>query len=108
MNVHSPAPMSDDLAHDRVNRRQLQGLAEQVDVRRIIAILRRRMRLFGGVALVIFAIALFITLRATPEYTATANVMLDPRQQNVTNVDQVLSGLPPESPVVDTEVEVLR
>ena len=89
-------------------RRSGGGLADQFDLRRLFNIFRRRVRLFGAVAALVFLAAIFITFTATPMYTATANVMLDTRQEQVVNVEAVLSGLPADSSVVDTEVEILK
>ena len=78
------------------------------DLNVLIATFRRRLRLFAAVALVVFVAVLLFTLQQTPRYTATAQVMLDTRTEQVTDMSAVLSGLPADSPVVDTEVEVLR
>lgn len=111
MNVHNPPaadPMTDDDGGLGAQRRMGGGLAEQFDLRRLANMFRRRMRLFGAVALVVFVAVVLVTLTATPMYTATANVMLDTRQEQVVNVEAVLSGLPADSSVVDTEVEILK
>jgi exopolysaccharide transport family protein len=80
-----------------------------LDLNVLIATFRRRLRLFAAVALVVFVAVLLYTLQATPRYTAAAQVMLDARTEQVTDMSAVLSGLPADSsPVVDTEVEVLR
>ena len=84
------------------------GLADQLDLRRLFNIFRRRVRLFGAVAALVFLAAIFVTFTATPMYTATANVMLDTRQEQVVNIEAVLSGLSADSSVVDTEVEILK
>ena len=89
-------------------RRAPGGLADQFDLRRLFNIFRRRVRLFGAIAALVFLAAIFVTFTATPMYTATANVMLDTRQEQVVNVEAVLSGLPADSSVVDTEVEILK
>jgi len=89
-------------------RRQGGGLADQFDLRRLANMFRRRSRLFAAIAAVIFVAVVLVTMTATPMYTATANVMLDTRQEQVVNVEAVLSGLPADSSVVDTEVEILR
>lgn len=103
MNVHTSLPQ----VEERDGFSPPTALA-QLDLRRLYAAFRRRLRLFGAVALVIFLAAVMITLSATPKYTATANVMLDTRQEKVSNVEEVLSGLPADSSAVDTEVEVLK
>jgi polysaccharide biosynthesis transport protein len=89
-------------------RRGAGGLADQFDLRRLANMFRRRMRLFGAVAALVFVAVVLVTLTATPMYTATANVMLDTRREQVVNVEAVLSGLPADSSVVDTEVEILK
>lgn len=78
------------------------------DLNVIIATFRRRLRLFAAVALAVFVAVLLYTLQETPRYTAGAQVMLDVRKEQVTDMNAVLSGLPADSSVVDTEVEVLR
>lgn len=85
------------------------GLIGQViDLRRLYMMFVRRMRLFFAVAIAVFLAVVVFTVVATPKYTAVASVMLDPRKEQVTDMTAVLSGLPPDSSVVDTEVEVLR
>jgi len=78
------------------------------DLRRAFSILRRRLRLFAGVALVIMTAVLVMTLLTPPTYLATAEVMLNRRNAKVVNVDDVVSALPPDSAAVDTEVEILK
>jgi len=78
------------------------------DLNLVIATFRRRFRLFAAVAVVVFAAVVLFTLQQTPRYTANAQVMLDVRKEQVTDMSAVLSGLPADSSVVDTEVEVLK
>ncbi|MBU4433790.1 MAG: AAA family ATPase [Alphaproteobacteria bacterium] len=82
--------------------------AMSFDLNIAIATFRRRLRLFAAVALAVFVAVLLYTLQETPRYTATAQVMLDVRKEQVTDMSAVLSGLPADSSVVDTEVEVLK
>src|SRR5438309_2320760 len=78
------------------------------DLRRVWALFMRHVRVFGGVAALIFVGAVILTMQATPLYTATSNVMLDVRKQQVVSTEAVLSGLPADTAVVDSEVEVLK
>ncbi|HEY8618274.1 polysaccharide biosynthesis tyrosine autokinase [Phenylobacterium sp.] len=105
MNIYNPAPSPEPEASFTSPRSLPFG---QLDLRRLYAAFRRRLRLFGAVLLAVLLACVLLTQTATPMYTATANVMLDTRQERVTNVEEVLSGLPADSSVVDTEVEVLR
>jgi capsular exopolysaccharide synthesis family protein len=61
-----------------------------------------------AVAFVVFLAMVIYTFHATPNYTAVAEVMLDQRRQAVTDVKEVMSDLPPETGVVETEVEILK
>jgi len=84
------------------------GEVVTVDLRRLMSVLRRRIRLFAAAALVVMATVAAVTFLTPPQYQATAEVMLNRRNAKVTNVDGVLSALPTDSPAVDTEVEILR
>jgi exopolysaccharide transport family protein len=91
-----PASLADD------------GVHWGADLAQLIATFRRRSRAFAVVAAIILAAVVLFTLQQTPRYTATANVMIDTRKHAVTNIEEVLSGLPSDSGVVDSEVEILR
>lgn len=109
MNVHSPANALDhETGHRPAPSAWAATIAGQLDLRRLLTVFRRRLRLFAAVGAAVLLAAILLTLQATPKYTATANVMLDTRQEKVTNVEEVLSGLPADSSTVDTEVEVLK
>lgn len=82
--------------------------AMSFDLNIAIATFRRRLRLFAAIALAVFVAVLLYTLQEIPRYTATSQVMLDVRKEQVTDMSAVLSGLPADSSVVDTEVEVLK
>lgn len=84
------------------------GEIASVDLRSLLALLRRRLRLFVAIAIVVFAVVVAATFLSKPKYTAVAEVMLDERNERVVKSDEVLSPLPTDSNAVDTEVEVLR
>ncbi len=103
MDARNPYPP--DIAGDEANH---PGPEDRLSLEKWRAILRQRFRLLVGVAVVIFGLVALLTFAATPRYTATAQVLLDSRQQKVVDVQQVLSGLSADSSgVVDTEVQVL-
>lgn len=81
---------------------------DTIDVQRLIAVFRRRLKLFAAVAAVVFVAVAVVMLRQTPLYTATANLQINTRTEQVVDSKAVLSGLTPETSVVDTEVEVLK
>ncbi|WP_236627764.1 Wzz/FepE/Etk N-terminal domain-containing protein, partial [Caulobacter sp. B11] len=78
------------------------------DLNVAIATFRRRFTLFAAVVVVVLVAVVLFTLQLTPLYTATAQVMLDMRKEQVTDMSAVLSGLPADSATVDTEVEVMK
>lgn len=79
-----------------------------IDLQLLFAIFRRRLRLFAAIALVVLAGTIVMTMKATPLYTATANLMIDSRKENLVDAEAVLSGLSADSGVVDTEIEILK
>jgi polysaccharide biosynthesis transport protein len=84
------------------------GEVSPIDLRRLLSALHRRLGLIGLTAATVMALVVAYTLLTTPKYQAIAEVMLDPRNKTVTKADDVLSQLPADSVVVDSEVEVLR
>lgn len=51
---------------------------------------------------------IYVSQGVTPTYTARAVVMLESRQEQVVDIDNVISGLGADQATVNTEVEVLR
>ncbi len=68
---------------------------------------RRKWQLVGITALVCALTGLVLS-QLTPEYRATALVMLDTRKAKVTNTADVLGSITIDIPAVQTEIEVLR
>lgn len=85
-----------------------EGLVERIDLHRLIALFRRRLPLFLAVALLVMVAAIVVTVRATPLFTATSSLTIDTRDQTVVDTEAVLSGLSPDTGVVDTEIEILK
>jgi len=79
-----------------------------IDIQKLVAMFRRRLRLMIGVALVIFLGVLLITIQETPLFASQASIIIDTRQENVVESKEVLAGLSPDTSVIDSEVEVLR
>lgn len=71
------------------------------------ALLRRR-KLIAAIVLLLNALAIVAVTRMTPRYTAQADLMISPRQQQVVDLKAVLSGLSGETEVVESEIQVLR
>ncbi len=79
------------------------------DIRDLWRLIWRR-KYFVIIGAVLFgAMAYFITSNMTPKYTATATVMLQPRDTNLLEgIDSVLSGLPFSDDAIRGEIVVLN
>jgi capsular exopolysaccharide synthesis family protein len=106
----------DDALHPRPSAatepraRRISAIGDPMDgVRSAVASLRRRKWLAIGVFLVILLLVLGYGFTRTRLYTATANMVVNSRELNVSEKDkEVLPGLPTADNAVDTEVEILR
>lgn len=88
---------------------QLQPAYEDlIDLRSMISSIRRRFKLFMAIALLTFLGVAFVTVTTTPVYTATSSVVVNTPQSQVVDIEAVLSVMPQETEMVDTEVELLR
>lgn len=79
-----------------------------VDLRSIVGLIRRQIKLIIATILVVNGIAALIIFQLTPIYTATALVMVDPRQKDILDPEGQVSLLPNDSGRVESEVGILR
>lgn len=79
-----------------------------VDIKDLLAILRRRRWVIISTVLVLTTLAVLLGLQVTPKYTAKALVMIDPRQANVVDVEAVLKGLGTDTATVETQIRMIR
>jgi polysaccharide biosynthesis transport protein len=78
------------------------------DLKGVIDTLRRRIGWFflGFVPVLIIAVSwIYFSI---PLFTAAATVVLDPRTPLVTSSPEVLSDVQPDSPLIDTQVQLIR
>ncbi|MEM9178111.1 MAG: polysaccharide biosynthesis tyrosine autokinase [Pseudomonadota bacterium] len=78
------------------------------DPNQVFRAFRRRLPIFLLIVMAVFSGVAVLTFQATPIYSTSASVIIDARETNVVDFGSVLSGLPPDSAIVDTEVEILR
>ena len=81
---------------------------ERLDLRELGRKLWRRKGIIAGTMIGGLALCYLLLLLKTPLYTASSYVMIDPREQQVVNIEAVLSGLSADSATIETEAEVLR
>ena len=79
-----------------------------IDWRGQWAVLRRRSTLIAIVALAVLILGGGAAALIPRRYAAIAELMIDPRQERVVELQQVLPDMPADAAAVDTEVEVLK
>jgi succinoglycan biosynthesis transport protein ExoP len=78
-------------------------------LRELLAILRRRRRVIFWVTAMITTVALLIGLQVTKTYTATAQVMIEPRESRIIDAEKVAPGLPAEDDaIVETHIKLIQ
>lgn len=102
---YAEAPYDEEVSYGP--RRPPQGML-QFDPRFLLAILKRHIRLFAAVVCGVLIAAAAATLLQPQRYMANAQILFDPRRERIASTEEVLSSLPAESNVVETEVGVLN
>ena len=70
-----------------------RGDSPGAGLQRLLAVFRRRLRLFSGVVLSVLAVGLVLILTRTPDYTATATVALNTKKKVTLNSGRVAPSL---------------
>ena len=78
-----------------------------IEIKDLLAILRRRIWLIASTVILLTTLAILAGLQITPKYTASAMIMLDPRQSNVVDLNAVIQGLGTDDSTVQSQVQVL-
>ncbi len=71
-------------------------------------VLRRRWRVIGLCMLLALGLSGIVLVVTTPRYTATAQILLDPRKQNVLQNQAVVQGINLDASMVESEVSLLQ
>jgi succinoglycan biosynthesis transport protein ExoP len=78
-------------------------------LRELLAVLRRRRHVIFWVTTVATTVAILIGLQVTKTYTATAQVMIEPRESRIVQAEKVAPGLPAEdNAIVETHVKLIQ
>jgi capsular exopolysaccharide synthesis family protein len=87
----------------------LTDVGEQsVELIEVIRVLQRRRSIILTCMAVVTLVSSAVIFQITPRYTSEASVMLEPRKTQVVDLQSVLSGLPADTAMVRSEVEVLK
>ena len=74
----------------------------------LLVLWRRRHRLILSVAATGTALAVVAALQVQPRFTATAAVVIAPRQSNIVGMDAVLSSLSADPATVETQIKLIK
>ncbi len=98
-----------DISQSESSRNLLSRGAEEIDLGQLLATLWRGklwIAIAMAVALLIGGYYAFVS--AVPTYTSSATVALESRQDQVVDIESVVTGLGGDQSTINTEVEVLR
>jgi len=73
----------------------------------LLRAVNRRLAIMISVVVLTLGFVFFVTLQLQVAYTATSRVLVDMRDQNVIDIGAVMSGMPANSAMLDTEAEIL-
>jgi len=81
---------------------------KDIEIRQILLTLWRRRIFILAMTGLVTIIAILVVAQIKPRYTATTQAMIESRQNKVTDIESVVSGLSPDMAAVLSEVEVIR
>lgn len=81
---------------------------QQVDLKEIYNILRRRSKAIIGTTILSVALACAYIYQAVPQYSAETTIILDTQSKNILEGVAALSGITDDSAAIDSQVEVIR
>lgn len=81
---------------------------EEISLQEYFHTLWLRRRLFFSIVITLLAISLIVVFQITPRYAATASLIVGGSQNNVVDIDAVLTGDLGNDSAIRSEVEVLR
>ncbi|HIE55142.1 MAG TPA: hypothetical protein EYP90_08190, partial [Chromatiaceae bacterium] len=85
-----------------------QGDFMSLTIPQLIGVFWRRKWIIGTTLFTALCIAVIANGVITPRYTATASVIVEPRQQNVIEIESVMSSLPVSLETMQSEVQIIQ
>ncbi len=95
-------------ASRRIGASMLSGKMPEVDLNEIFRTIWRRKKILIGTILLIMSAAFVSVHQLTPRYVSVAQVMIDPRQNQVVDIQSVISGLPQDLETIESEIEIIK
>lgn len=82
---------------------------ETIDIKSILDLLQRQLKLIVATTVVVIAVALVYLFSVTPTYTSTALILVDPAQKNLLDTqNQANVNASADNARIESEVEILR
>lgn len=112
-----PQPIKHEQLRNRLNLARLHREAEvgdwhpaalEIDLQEILRRLWRHRGVIVGVFVCLVILATVVITQLTPLYTASAQVMINPRKAQTVNLEAALSGLPLDQETIASEIEVIK
>lgn len=85
-----------------------EGVDLTADLMRLIRIVRERKSIVIGSIIVVTTLVALVTWQLTPRYEATTQILIDPRENQILDLQSVFSGLSPDTSTVESQVQVLK
>ncbi|MGE5146038.1 MAG: GumC family protein [Candidatus Eiseniibacteriota bacterium] len=101
-------PPKIDTKPGRLEPASISSRVSEAELKEILQKIWRRRRIIFGTVLTMLVLAGLVTWQLTPIYTSSALVLVEPRQSQVVNIAQVLSGLPADAETVNSEIQVIK
>jgi capsular exopolysaccharide synthesis family protein len=79
-----------------------------IDLRRLLRVLGDRRNIILGTMGVVAALVALVAFQLPPRYSATVQVLIDPRQTHMLDVQAIFAGGAPEASQVDSQVHVIK
>ena len=81
---------------------------DDIDLRELLRKVWRRRGIILGTVIVLTVLAALVIFQLTPRYTASTLVMIGARENQVVDVEAVLSGLSDDDKTIQSEIQVIR
>lgn len=78
------------------------------NLKQVLGVLRRRKFMILSIVLLVTTLAAIYAYQLTSQFTATAQVVIDPRQLRVVQMEAVAQGLTQDAATIETQIRLIR
>ena len=82
--------------------------SDEINLRGLLRILWRRRTAIASVVFLLTTLAVIVLFQISPRYTASALVMIDPRDTQIVDIEAVMSGLAGDMETIQSEIEIIK